>query len=105
MLLQCLSISLLPTCQQTSAFSFRHVLLNVMPRSHIHGSHRGFHYGSNLTDDPGNAIFRSPIRMHNGVATSFDVSAKAKIVKEHFSDMIDTVLLRSSTERHGLIRE
>ena len=25
-----------------------------MPRSHIHGSPRRFHYGSNPTDDPGN---------------------------------------------------
>ena len=50
-----------------------------MPRSHIHGSPRRFHYGSNLTDDPGNAIFRRPIRMPNGVATGFDVSTKDKI--------------------------
>ena len=49
----------------------------VMPRSHIHGSPREFHYGSNFTDDPGNAIFSSPIRMHNSVATGFDVSTKA----------------------------
>ena len=35
-----------------------------MPRSHIHGSPRRFYYGLNLTDDPGNAIFRRPIRMH-----------------------------------------
>ena len=35
-----------------------------MPRSHIHGSPRRFYYGFNLTDDPGNANFRSPIRMH-----------------------------------------
>ncbi|CAC5395216.1 unnamed protein product [Mytilus coruscus] len=27
-----------------------------MPRSHIHGSPRRFHYGLNLTDDPGNAV-------------------------------------------------
>ena len=45
----------------------------------------------NLTDDPGNAIFRSPIRMHNGVATDFDVYTKDKIEKEPFGDMIDTV--------------
>ena len=77
----------------------------VMPRSHIHGSPSRFHYGSNLTDDPGNAIFR---RMPNGVATGFDVSTKDKIEKDPFGDMIDTVcygLVRSSTERHGLIRE
>ena len=35
-----------------------------MPRSHIHGSPRRFYYGLNLTDDPGNANFRSPIRVH-----------------------------------------
>ena len=69
----------------------------VMSRSHIHGSPRRFHYGSNLTDDPGLAIFRSPIRMHNGVATGFDVSTKDKIEKEPFGDMIDTV-------RYGLVR-
>ena len=62
-----------------------------MPRSHIHGSPRRFHYGSNLTHDPGNAIFRSPTRMHNGVATGFDVSTKDKIEKEPFGSMNDTV--------------
>ena len=36
----------------------------LMPRSHIHGSPRRFYYGLNLKDDPGNANFRSPIRMH-----------------------------------------
>ena len=36
----------------------------LMPRSHIHGSPRRFSYGLNLTDDPGNANFHSPIRMH-----------------------------------------
>ena len=36
----------------------------LMPRSHIHGSPRRFYYGLNLTDDPGNANFRSPIWMH-----------------------------------------
>ena len=35
-----------------------------MPRSHIHGSPRRSYYGLNLGDDPGNANFRSPIRMH-----------------------------------------
>ena len=78
----------------------------VMPRSHIHGSPRRFHYGSNLTDDTGNAIFRSPIRMHNGVATGFDVSTKDKIENEpfllqhYFGDMIDTIcygLVRNAT--------
>ena len=71
-----------------------------MPRSHIHGSPRRFHYGSNLTDDPGYAIIRSPIRMQNGVATGFDVSTKDKIENEHFGDTIDTVcygLVRNTT--------
>ena len=36
----------------------------LMPRSHIHGSPRRFYYGLNLMDDPGNADFRSLIRMH-----------------------------------------
>ena len=36
----------------------------LMPRSHIHGSPSRFFYGLNLTDDPGNANFHSPIRMH-----------------------------------------
>ena len=35
-----------------------------MPRSHIHVSPRRFFYRLNLTDEPGNANFRSPIRMH-----------------------------------------
>ena len=36
----------------------------LMPKSHVQGSPRRFYYGLNLTDDPGNANFRSPIRMH-----------------------------------------
>ena len=36
-------------------------------------------------------FFRSPIRMHNGLATGFDVSTKDKMEKGPFSDMIDTV--------------
>ena len=74
--------------------------MGLMPRSHIQGSPRRFHYGSNLMDDPGNAIFRSPTQMHNGVATGFDVSSKDKIEKEPFGDMIDTVcygLVRNAT--------
>ena len=83
-----------------------------MPRSHIHGSPRRFHIRSNLTDDPGNATFRKPIhvRMHNGVATGFDVSTKDKIGKESSGDMIDTVcngtprvntgMTRLNTKRH-----
>ena len=35
-----------------------------MPRSHIHGSPRQFYYGLNLTDDLGNANFRSLIGMY-----------------------------------------
>ena len=72
----------------------------LMPRSHTHGSPRRFHYGSNLTDDLGTAIFRRPIRMPNGVATGFDVSTKEKIENEPFGDMIDTVcygLVRNAT--------
>ena len=56
----------------------------VMPKSHIHGSPRRFHYGLNLTDDPGNAVFRSPIRMHSGVATGFDLSTKEEDRKGAF---------------------
>ena len=62
-----------------------------MPRSHIHGSPRRFQYVSNLIDDPRNDIFRSLIRMHNGVATGFGVYTKDKIEKEPFGDMIDRV--------------
>ena len=72
----------------------------LMTRSHIHGSPRRFHYGLNLTDNPGNASFRSPIQMHNGVATGFDVSTKDKTEKESFGDRIDTVcygLARNAT--------
>ena len=36
----------------------------LMPRSHIHGSPPQIYYILNLTDDPGNANFRIPIRMH-----------------------------------------
>ena len=43
---------------------YHHFGAYFMPRSHIHGSPRRFYYGLNLTDDPGNANFRSPIRMH-----------------------------------------
>ena len=44
----------------------------VMPRSHIHGLPRRFHYGSNHTDDPGIDHYRSPIRMHNASTTTYD---------------------------------
>ena len=40
------------------------LLPSLKPRSHIHRSPPRFCYGLNLTDDPGNANFRSPIRMH-----------------------------------------
>ena len=43
-----------------------------MPRSHIHGSPRRFHYGSNPKDDPGNDNFHSPILMHNSSTTTYD---------------------------------
>ena len=55
-----------------------------MPRSHIHGSPRRFHYGSNPTDDPGNDKFRSPIQMHNASTTTYDFGC--------------------NTEKYGLIR-
>ena len=35
--------------------------LYFMPQSHIHGCHCRFHYGLNLTDDPGSVTFRGPI--------------------------------------------
>ena len=45
-------------------FGFCTFGLSLMPRSHIHGSALQFYYGLNLTDDPGNDNFSSPIRMH-----------------------------------------
>ena len=50
-----------------------------MPRSHIHGSPRRFHYGSNPTDDPGNDNFRSQIRMHNASTTTYDYGCNTEI--------------------------
>ena len=50
-----------------------------MPRSHIHGSPRRFHYGSNPTNDPGNYNFRSPIRMHNANTTTYDKGCNTEI--------------------------
>ena len=44
----------------------------LMPRSHIHGTPRRFHYGSDPTDDPGNDNFRSPTQMHNASTTTYD---------------------------------
>ena len=53
-------------CKENSSMCTTKSLFYIclMPRSHIHGSPRQFYYGLNLTDDPGNANFRSPIRMH-----------------------------------------
>ena len=51
----------------------------VMPRSHIHGSPRRFHFGSNPTDDPGNDNFRSPIRVHNASTTTYDYGCNTEI--------------------------
>ena len=50
-----------------------------MPRSYIHRSPRRFHYGSNPTDDPGNDIFRSPIRMHNASTTTYVYGCNSEI--------------------------
>ena len=54
---------------------------HVMPRSHIHGSPRRFHYGSNLTDDPGNDNFRSLIGMHNASTTTYDYECSREIYR------------------------
>ena len=51
----------------------------VMPRSHIHGSPRRSHYGSNTTDDPGNDNFRSLIRMHSAGTTTYDYRCNTEI--------------------------
>ena len=55
--------------------------LCIMPRSHIHGSPRRFHYGSNPTDDPGNDNFRSPIRMRNASTTTYDYGCNKEIYR------------------------
>ena len=47
-----------------TCYAMTQALVKLMPRSHIRGSPRRFYYGLNLTDDRGNANFRSPIRMH-----------------------------------------
>ena len=52
---------------------------SLMPRSHIHGLPRRFHYGSNPTDDPGNANFRSPNGMHNASTTTYDYGCNTEI--------------------------
>ena len=51
----------------------------LMPRSHIHGSRRRFHYRSNPTDDPGNDNFRSPIPMFNASTTTYDNGCNTEI--------------------------
>ena len=56
-----------------------HTLTYVMPRSHIHGSPRRFHYGSNPTDDHGNDNFRSLIQMHNVSTTTYDYGCNTEI--------------------------
>ena len=50
-----------------------------MTRSHIYGSLRLFHYGSNPTDDPGNDNFHSPIRMHNLRTTTYEYGCNTEI--------------------------
>ena len=50
-----------------------------MPRSHIHGSPRRFHYGSKPTDDQGNDNFCSPIQMHNASITTYDYGCNTEI--------------------------
>ena len=50
-----------------------------MPKSHIHGSPRRFHYGSKPTDDPGNDNFYSPIEMHNASTTTYDYGCNTEI--------------------------
>ena len=52
-------------------------------------------------DNPRNANFRSPIRMHNVLATGFDVSTKNKIGKEDdMSDMVCKACLTQNTVGH-----
>ena len=63
------------------------------------------HLAGSTTDQisrmtPEMTIFRSLIRMHNGVATGFDISSKDKIENKLFGDMIATVcygLVRNAT--------
>ena len=50
-----------------------------MPRSHIHGSSRRFHYGSNPTDDPGKYNFRSRIWMHNASTNAYDYGCNTEL--------------------------
>ena len=53
----------------------------LMPRSHIQGSPRWFHYRSNPTDDPGNDNFHSPIPMHNASTTTYDYGCNTEIYR------------------------
>ena len=55
------------------------LLFSVIPRSHIHGSPRRFHYGSNPTDDPGYDNFRSPMQMHYASTTTYDYGCNTEI--------------------------
>ena len=74
-----------------------------MRRSQILDPFAGF-IGSNLSDHLENANISSRIVMHNGVATSFDVSTKGKEGKEHFGDMSNTLyygLIRNATVKYG----
>ena len=64
--------------------------LSLMPRSLIHGSPRRFYYGLNLTDDPGNANFCSPIQMHY-----------MHMIKYYYVTMI-TDAIRKATDQYGL---
>ena len=52
-----------------------------MPRSHINGSPRRFHYGSNPRDDPGNDNFRSPMRIHNASTTTYVYGCNTEIYR------------------------
>ena len=52
-----------------------------MPRSHIHGSPRHFHYGSNPTDDPGIDNFGSLMRMHYASTTMYDYGCNTEIYR------------------------
>ena len=64
---------------------------DVMPRSHIHGSPRRFHYGLNPTDDPENDNVRSPIRVLYASTTTFDNGCNTEIYR----------LIRISTDDAG----
>ena len=64
---------------QIHHFRLRMDCSSLMPRSHIHGSPRRFHYGSNPTDDLGNDHFRIPMRMHNTSTTTYDYRCNTEI--------------------------